>query len=234
MRSITFRDTPLSASWVSTRLFSSNRALASSSTASSASDCTFALASMMSSMLSGAVVIPAGPVYPSLDRRYRRTRTSAMPSTTVACESTHCPLARSVIPEIARFGRPAHVELDVREEALAVARPVAGLGPAAIPLRQRLRRAVGDDGLLEDALAVDGGCNRHAESSGWPDTHHRTRLDRNRMPALGFQDGPASEIGIPSRIECGRCVLCQGRRRREQRKQGSQHQFMCHTFILRN
>ena len=60
---MTFGDTPLSASCVSTRLFSANRAFASSSAASSASDCTFALASMTSSIVSGAVVMAGAAAY---------------------------------------------------------------------------------------------------------------------------------------------------------------------------
>ena len=191
---MTFGDTPLSASCVSTRLFSANRAFASSSAASSASDCTFALASMMSSMLSGAVVAcPQDPYTESLVRRYRRSRTSALPSMTVACESTHCPFASSVMPETVRFGRFAHVELDRREQPLAVARPVAGLRAAAVSLRQRLRRAVGDDGLLEDVLAVDRGRDGDAESSRWPHAHHGARGHRRRQ----CRAGPARSSSIP-------------------------------------
>ena len=54
---MTFGDTPLSASCVSTRLFRANRVFTSSSAASSASDCTFELASITSSIVSGAAVM---------------------------------------------------------------------------------------------------------------------------------------------------------------------------------
>ena len=106
---------------------------------------------------------------------------------TVACESTHCPLASCVMPEIDALRPAGACELDAREQALAVARPFTGLGA----LQSRLRHGCAEPSatmvcsrtFLPSTVVVTA-----TPSARRPDTDHQSGGDRNRLPAQVLLD----------------------------------------------
>ncbi len=104
-------------------------------------------------------------------------------------------------PGDAAFRLVRAVELDAREEPLAIPRPVVGCRACAVLVRQRLRRAVCDDGLLEHVLAVHSGGDGDAGSSRWPHAHRGAGGNRNRESVLVLDDRPAPQVRGPARVE---------------------------------